>query len=37
MKDIKRIDSKIYNQGKNEKIKNKFLEGIKYGVILNKK
>ena len=37
MKDIKRIDSNNDNQGKNEKIKNKFLEGIKYGVVLNKK
>ena len=37
MKDIKRIDSNNDNQGKNDKIKNKFLEGIKYGVVLNKK
>ena len=34
---IKRIDSNLDSQGKTEKIKNKFLEGIKYGVILNKK
>ena len=34
---IKRIDSNLDSQGKTEKIKNKFLEGIKYGVVLNKK
>ena len=34
---IKRADSNLDVQGKNEKIKNKYFEGIKYGVVLNKK
>ena len=34
---IKTIDSNFDVQGKNEKIKKKYFEGIKYGVVLNKK
>ena len=34
---IKTIDSNFDAQGKNEKIKKKYFEGIKYGVVLNKK
>jgi hypothetical protein len=34
---IKRADSNLDVQGKSEKIKNKYFEGIKYGVVLNKK
>jgi len=34
---LRRTESGFDMQGKNEKIKNKYFEGIKYGVVLNKK